>query len=331
MEPHIPSKKKRAVGSALTCIGLWTSSSPSKKLEYQKGIARLKELNVQTLVPSLVKKNACKAASKNLPFLAGPDQDKADSLEEIWNARETNTLFATRGGYGALRLLPLLDKIKVLSHPKKILWGYSDLTVIQQYLHARNGGPWVHSPMLSSASFYKPNKKEATRWKRLTNLDSNELNMTDCYDLKIVHASSSHRGKSQMRAPIIGGNLASLMSLMGTPWEFRIPPKAWLFLEEVQESAYRLDRLLTQLSYHRDFKNLDGVVLGHFTKCDGHKNILKAWAKDKDKTLISGIPAGHESPNLPIVLGEAVHFGRKSQNTYTLELSKPKFGVRVDP
>ena len=305
-------------------VALWTSSSPSSKIEFAKGIKQLQALGKDVTVPKLVKSNACKAESKSRAFLAGKDESKIETLEEIWGIRDCKTILATRGGYGAIRLLPLLDKLRSLKSPNKVLWGYSDLTIIQNYLHSRNGGAWVHSPMLSSKSFYAPTPKEARAWKDFASNESKDNTVQ--YQPKILNLSSKHRGKTLMRGLVLGGNLASLISMMGTPWEFNIPKQSWLFIEEVQEGAYKLDRLLTQLSYHKDFKNLEGVIMGHFTKCDGYKKILELWSAETDKTLLHKLQSGHEAPNIPITLGDNAHFERKNENTYFLTLPKPAFG-----
>ncbi len=307
-------------------VVLWTPSFASTKSDYNSGLRRLKALGIEAIIPAAVAKNACKKQSTSRPFLAGgSDELKAETLAEAWAHKETQTLLATRGGYGALRLLPHLDKIRSLSSAKKTLWGYSDLTVIQQYLHQRNGAPWVHSPMLTSPAFFAPKPKEAKAWATLLS----ETEEFSEQSLKVLNLSSKHRGKSELRASTWGGNLASLITMMGTPWEFRIPTNSWLFIEEVGEKAYRVDRLLKQLSYHRDFKNLKGVILGHFTQCPGSQKLLQLWAEESDLTLVSGIQAGHESPNIPLVLGSEAYFSRKSQNTYSLTLPIPRFGVRV--
>src|SRR5690606_35404987 len=141
------------------------------------------------------------------------------------------------------------------SHPT--LWGYSDLTVLQQYLFTRSQRPWVHSPMLSSGSFHSPNHSEKLYWKKILSHNSREFK----YKLKTLHSHAPSRKKirAQYRGVVMGGNLASLLTLMGTPWEPRFSEGTFLFLEEVSESPYRLERLLIQLSYHRDFGNISGV------------------------------------------------------------------------
>lgn len=307
-------------------VVLWTPSFASTKADYNHGLRRLKELDVETIIPKSVAQFACKKQSSSRPFLAGgSDELKAQTLAEAWSIRDTQTLLATRGGYGALRLLPHLDKIRALSQSRKTLWGYSDLTVIQQYLHSRNGAPWVHSPMLSSPAFFAPKPKEEKFWTKILSGDEESTTQT----LKVLNLSSKHRGKSELRVPTWGGNLASLITMMGTPWEFRIPANSWVFLEEVGEKAYRIDRMLRQLSYHKDFKNLRGVLLGHFTQCEGSKKVLQLWAEECDLSLVASIQAGHESPNIPLVLGSDAYISRKSQNTYSLKLAIPRFGVKL--
>lgn len=301
-------------------IGVWSSSSPADRSTLKKALRALEQSDLPFLFPGNSKRFADKKLSSALPFLAGPDALKVESFVELWNNPEVSKIWATRGGYGGIRLLPLFDKVRSLSQPKKMLWGYSDLTVVQQYLFARNEGPWVHSPMLCSESFFFPIREEKKIWTS-TNTHPKEQS------LRVLNLRSKHRGRSSLRRKLLGGNLASLVSMMGTPWHTKYPSGTWLFIEEIGESAYKIDRLLHQLSSDFGFqKNVDGIVLGHFTNCPGHLPVLKEWAAKFDLTLLSKIKAGHESPNLPLILGESRIFDRKNETHFSCAFPKPVFG-----
>jgi muramoyltetrapeptide carboxypeptidase len=303
-------------------IGLWSPSSPCKKEELQRGIARLKELNVAYFENKGFETSCTRPLNKTQGYLAGSEERKIQDLETIWRKPEINSILCSRGGYGALRLLPYLDKSKVIKRSKLQLWGYSDTTILQNYFFKKYEMSWVHSPLLCSSSFHSPNPKESRFWKKM--LQQKAASTTT--SLKILTLSSKHRGKPAARGHLIGGNFASLISMMGTPWEFHIPRGAWLFLEDVAEAPYKMDRMLTQLSFHKEFKNLAGVVLGHFTHCPQALKIFKVWSEAKDLTLLSKYPAGHEAPNLPLILGERRIFERKNDSQFVVDLPNPFFG-----
>lgn len=302
------------------CIGLWACSSPSPTKDIKKGLKRLKELSIKYKLPSQSQSFASRSLSSTQKFLAGPDSLKIKAFVSLINDRSINQIFAIRGGYGALRLLPLLDKIELpTQHPT--LWGYSDLTVIQNYLFLRTKQPWVHSPMLSSASFHTPTKREVKFWEKTL------IEPTSIVEFKVqaLHLET-HQSKQNQKGLLLGGNLASLVSMMGTPWNPRWQKGSYLFLEEISEAPYRLERLLIQLSYHHDFKKLSGIILGHFTQCPKALSLIKTWAQEKRISIWSKIPSGHESPHFPIVLGDVVHIKKNTQKDFIITLPKPRFG-----
>jgi muramoyltetrapeptide carboxypeptidase len=177
--------------------------------------------------------------------------------------------------------------------------------------------------MLSSGSFHSPNATEKRYWKKILS------SSTEPFEYKLKSLSSARGSaprKSQLSGLILGGNLASLITLMGTPWNPRFPKGSFLFLEEVSEAPYRLERLLIQLSYHQDFGHLNGVVAGHYTDCPRSRSILKTWSEEKNIPLWGYLPSGHERSNLPIVLGDTALLQRKSEKEIILTLPKPVFG-----
>ena len=303
-------------------IGLWSPSSSCTKAELEKGLKRLRDLNLDYCAGEHFKKSSTKPLDSVRHYLAGKDEEKIKDLEKLWGNSEITTILCTRGGYGALRLLPLLDKSRRIKRSKIKLWGYSDTTILQNYFFTKYEMSWVHAPLLCSSSFFNPNTKELRFWKKMLNEDQADTR----FPLTILTLSSKHRGKTALRGHIVGGNFASLMSTMGTPWEFSIPKSSWLFLEDVSEASYKIDRMLTQLSMHQDFSGLSGIVLGHFTDCPKATKILKLWCENHNLTLLSKFPAGHESPNLPFILGERRIFERKNDSQFFVDLPNPFFG-----
>ena len=265
--------------------------------------------------------NLGRPESKARPFLAGPDQDKVHAFEGVWNDAHARDNLCVRGGYGNLRLLPLLDQVKLKTQKDKKLWGFSDTTILQHYLFTRLGAAWVHSPMLTSPSFWSPGAKEKPYWKAL--LAGKAVPESLCtHKLKILHGK--WRAKSSPR--LLGGNLVSLVSMIGTPWEPVSREPFVLFIEEIDEVGRRLDRALQTLVHSSFFETCAGVVLGHLTNCENGQKIVEAWAQEYDIPLAAGLRAGHDRPNLPILMGTKVKLSAKGQQ---LSLRTPSFSLRT--
>ncbi len=203
-----------------------------------------------------------------------------------------------------------------------MIWGYSDLTVIQHYFFAKRGTPWVHAPMLGSSSFFNPNSKEASWWKR----SITQAPRTDSHRLRALSPSLALR-KTDLRATLLGGNLACLVSMMGTPWEPRFPRSTMLFLEDIHEPAYKLDRLLHQLGGHRDISHVKAIVLGHFTECPHAFAVFRRWAESLAIPTYRGVPAGHQAPHVPLLLGVNAELSRSSPTQAELLVETRHLGL----
>jgi muramoyltetrapeptide carboxypeptidase LdcA involved in peptidoglycan recycling len=165
--------------------------------------------------------------------------------------------------------------------------------------------------MLTSKTFFQPTPRDLL------------LQNQSCISLKILHKTSHFVGGKKL---LLGGNLASYCTLLGTPWE-PTPPPHWLFLEEIKEQPYKLDRLLTQLALSRSFKSCRGVVLGHFTECPQFKKIVKQWAVDHSTTVLFGFPAGHDRPNIPLILGDYVTLAPEKRGRVSFSRQIPILGA----
>lgn len=310
-----PSKDSRR-------IGIWAGSSPDKPAHIQRGLKKLHSFGLEAFLAPETVRYASKPESKARPFLAGPDEAKVRAFETLWKRDDIFDILCVRGGYGCLRLLPLLDRRK-LPKRRKRFWGFSDLTVIQFYLFNRFGLPWVHSPMLSGRSLGLPTPREVRAWQATF---ASEGPTTEDKKLKLL-AGPRYRGP---KTPLfLGGNLACLVSLLGTPWEPRARTPYLLFIEDIAEPAYKTDRLLQQLAASRFFANCAGVVVGHFTDSPGADDVLKAWAKETKIPLYGRLEAGHEAPNIPLPMGVRVNFDVQNSGVARLRLPIPRLGGKL--
>lgn len=186
-------------------------------------------------------------------FLAGSDEHRAAALNAALADPECGAVMMARGGYGLTRILPELDREALLRNPKLIV-GYSDVTALLAWC-IEMGVAAVHGPMLSDFGSLSTEDGLA-----LFELLENPNPGAICSDLEpLVEGVAEGR--------LIGGNLEVLTRLLGTPWQPDFHG-AILFLEEVGEKPYRVDRQLTHLKAAGVFDRINGLILGDFTDCD---------------------------------------------------------------
>ena len=198
-------------------------------------------------------------------YLAGRDRDRAADVNALFADREVKAVLAVRGGWGSARLLPYLDFDLIRRHPK-VLVGYSDLTALLNAVHARTGLVTFHGPV--GVSTWTPFSVEHAR--RVL-VDGEALTLANPVQVKDTLVPVEDRvwtiTPGTARGRLLGGNLTVLSALVGTPYlpDFE---GAILFLEDVGEQIYRIDRMLTQLALAGILKKVRGVVFGRCTRCD---------------------------------------------------------------
>lgn len=237
------------------------------------------------------------SAGKRHFYLAADDQQRGRALQEALTDPEISAIFCTRGGYGAPRLLPLIEPDMVPT--LRLLVGFSDITVLLQASERLlpNVVP-VHGPNLATAGFLGADPAGCENRERLRQLVFGEAEPL-AFELKVLH-----RGEAQ--APLTGGCLTLIAHLLGTPLEPDFTGKV-LFLEDVSEKPYVIDRLLTQLRLAGKFRQLAGLVFGDMQDCSDGCNDLCAVIQEAlgevDFPVLFGMPAGHGPRNLAFRLG----------------------------
>jgi len=199
-------------------------------------------------------------------YLAGRDKDRAADVNAMFADTEVKAIFAVRGGWGSARLLPYLDWDIIRANPK-LLTGFSDITALHMAIAAKAGFATLHGPNAGSAwgkaswdAFYPIAFDAATP--TLVNPEGGEDRLAQ----RRWRTQTITPGKAKGR--LLGGNLTVLSALVGSGYlpDFN---GAILFLEDVDEAEYRIDRMLTQLGLAGVLKNLAGVVFGQCTSCTG--------------------------------------------------------------
>ena len=200
-------------------------------------------------------------------YFAGSDKDRADDLMEKFLDKSVKGIVCARGGYGCSRILPMLDYDVIRSNPK-ILIGYSDITALLYGIYQKSGLITFHGPV-GTSSF---NDYSVDNFKRvLINSERSETfkNSTSGDDENVYGVTSIVKGKGKGR--LVGGNLSIMVSLIGTEYDVDYSGKI-IFIEEVGEEPYRVDRMLTQLIQAGKFDHAAGIMMGIFRKCEVKEN-----------------------------------------------------------
>jgi muramoyltetrapeptide carboxypeptidase len=238
----------------------------------------------------------------NTGYLAGDDDARLADLHAALADDEVAAIHCIRGGYGCMRLLDRID-VALVRRARKLLIGYSDVTALHG-LWAREGLPSLHAPMAAS-DILVPGR-EADRDALFTLLRSG-LRAGDV--LAPERAPAGLRVPGRAEGKLIGGNLSLVAAVLGTAWAWPTEG-AILFLEDINEDLYRVDRLLTQLRLAGVLDTVRGILLGSFSDMAAPTELLRSLlvtlCERQGKPLLGGWPTGHGTPNRPLPLGVPV-------------------------
>lgn len=251
-------------------------------------------------------------------YLAGNDYDRASDFNNMFLDNSIDMIMCIRGGYGAMRILPMIDFNIVKNHPK-IFAGFSDITTLLNNISSKCGLITFHSPMLTS------NLSDKITCESFFNTVMNGYkNYTIQNPENFPTKSLSNINK--ISGELVGGNLSLISSTIGTPYELNTKDKI-LFIEDVGESPYKIDRMLTQLRLANKLQDCKAFILGQFTQCSlphyKRSLTLKEVISDRllslNKPTLSGIQSGHSYPRLTLPIGAKVSIDFESGIIETLE------------
>ncbi|MDZ8238835.1 MAG: LD-carboxypeptidase [Nostoc sp. ChiQUE01a] len=249
-------------------------------------------------------------------YLAGRDGDRADDVNSMFSDRSIKGIIAMRGGWGCNRILPLLNYSLIRSYPK-ILIGYSDITTLLLAINARSRLITFHGPVATSTW----NQFTVDYFKRI--LFNGEAVTMQNSNTKEVRVETIAPGKA--RGKLIGGNLSVLSAMVGSPY---LPSwnKSILFIEEIGEDVYRVDRMLTQLKTAGILNQIAGLIFGQCTNCSlGDEPSFTLIQVLQDHILPLGIPAwygsmiGHIKDKFTLPIGTEVEIDADAGRIRMLE------------
>ena len=248
-------------------------------------------------------------------YLAGPDALRLADLHAALADDDVAAIHCLRGGYGSLRLLDGVDAALLRRKPK-LLIGYSDITALHA-LWALHGLPSLHAPMPAS-DLIKPGREDDEA--ALFHLLRHGLQAGTVLAPALEPGALCVPGEATGR--LIGGNLSLVAALLGTPWAWQARG-AILFLEDINEEPYRIDRLLTQLRLAGVLDAVGGIVLGSFTEKAPPQRLLRDMlvplCLQQGKPLLGGRPTGHGTPNRPLPMGLQVRLTARPDGTGQLQ------------
>lgn len=265
-------------------FGLVAPASGFQRSRFDKGLAFLKSLGFRV--------NTDARLFAQTGYLAGSDADRAALLTELFANDEIDAIMCVRGGYGSMRLLPLLD-LPALTQIGKPLIGFSDCTALFCALYALGGSDCIHGPVVTQMGDLDPESLAA--------FETFMLGETLAY----MPEQSICLRAGRAAARFFGGNLTVLTHLAGTAY-FPDLRGHILFMEDQNEALYKIDRMLTQLKLMGVLDNLAGVIMGEFINCGDvgaiHARLLELVG-DCDFPVLGNFPAGHGCRNLMLPLG----------------------------
>ncbi len=242
-------------------------------------------------------------------YLAGTDTQRLEDLHWAFSDPDVDAVWCIRGGYGATRLLPNVD-FKLIKKNPKIFIGYSDITALHIAIFQKTGLVTFHGPVGTSdyTDFTKPNVwnllTNPTPQYQLINAEINAKNESNLFKTEVITAG-------KCRGQLIGGNLSLLSAMDGTPFALDNLKGKILFMEDIDERPYRVDRMLTQMLQSHDLSKLAGIALGIFEGCNPKtdENSLSLMDCLKDRLGNLGIPViyglsfGHISNQYTLPVG----------------------------
>jgi muramoyltetrapeptide carboxypeptidase len=286
-------------------IAVLAASGPSERSRIEEAAAAIESRGYRVTIAGNVD-------HRHRAYLAGTDEERAAELNAAFRAPEYDAFFFSRGGYGAMRILELVDYDAIRGNPRPIV-GFSDVTALHQAIAVKAGVATFHGPMLN-LDFHQGLPADIEQW--LWAMLAGEAPMVHRFDPSQVVIEGGAEGI------LFGGCLALTDSLAGTPFDYWVDGGIW-FWEDVEEPVYRIDRMLTHLRLSGRMPGIRGVVIGKLKGCgeeDEIGSLLTEFFGSSGIPVIRNVPFGHHGGNLLLPIGIPA---RLSTTGSTLTITTP--------
>jgi len=290
--PEGPIRKPRALRPG-DRVAVVAPASPFPRDEFEAGLDEIRRLGFEPVFePGVFDRQR---------YLAGGAADRAHAFMRAWTDPAVSAILTARGGYGSVHLLPYLDAAVMRDTPT-LLVGYSDVTALLAFVTTRCGVAAIHGPTVTGRLGRGASAYDGESFLRAVG-DPAAAGELPAPGLEAVVGGEAF-------GPIYGGNLTQLAASLGTPWAFDPPDGCVLFLEDVNERPYRLDRLMTQLDQAGVLRRACALVFGEMPGCDEADGAVTARAVCGDmagrlgRPAVWGLPSGHTAgASLSLPLG----------------------------
>lgn len=289
-------------------IAIVAPASPLPRDEVERGAAELARLGYVPIYDESL-------FARDGGYLAGTAGERAAAFLQYWEDPAIAALIAARGGFGSVHLLPSLAPLA--SMPPKLFIGYSDMTTLLSWLTCQMRTAALHGPMIEGRlARGRDGYDEASL---LALVRGGRGCVLAPEGLEVVRGGAA-------RGPLYGGTMTQLAASLGTPYAFDPPDGCVLFLEDVNERPYRLDRLLTQLRLGGILGRARALVFGEMCGCnepDGRvtaRQVVERFAVECTGPVIAGFPSGHTAgPCWTLPLGVDVTVATSPRPSITIE------------
>ena len=292
-------------------IAIVSPASPFSRDELDRGAAELRALGYEPVYDDSIFETAM--------FTSGPADVRAAAFMRAWSDPSVAALIAIRGGYGSVQLLPLFDSWQPQRTPKLFV-GYSDNTSLLSWLTCQCGLTALHGPMLERR--LAAGEAAYDRQSLLAMMQGGSTGLELQPDgLDVVR-------EGEVSGPLFGGTMTQLVGSLGTSFAFTPPAGCVLFLEDVNERPYRVDRMLTQLRQSGILDRAAAIVFGEMRGCTGSgdgpsvEDVIRSAAAGFRGPVLRGFPSGHTTgPCWTLPLGVRVRVRARARPSLVVEES----------
>ena len=274
-------------------LAVVSPASPFNRDEFDRGVAEIRTLGFEAVYEESV--------FERKSYVSGSPATRAKAIRDAWNDPSIAGLIAARGGYGSAQVLPLLDREEARRACKAFV-GYSDITAVLTFLTLGCGLVSFHGPMLDRRLSRGPDGYDRASFLKCLS------NREPIGELTSASVETLRPGESA--GTLLGGTLTQLLASLGTPFAFAPQAGYVLFLDEVGERPYRLDREVTQLRQAGLLAKASAVVIGQLPNCDEPSGELTARSvmadlfADFPGPVLIGFPSGHTTgPTMTLPFG----------------------------